>query len=83
MQNPIESADDDMEDREFWMAASAFSMAKIWGNSEDDVYAELLNRAVLDENTAASIEEPGDSASSLGKGANVGQTSDRQGDSHM
>ena len=43
MQDPVESADDDMEDREFWMAASAFSMARIWGNTEDDVYAELLN----------------------------------------
>jgi len=27
---------------EFWLRASAASLARIWDNAEDDVYAELL-----------------------------------------
>jgi hypothetical protein len=34
----IENADE----AEFWMAASEESLAAIWDNHEDDVYAQLL-----------------------------------------
>jgi hypothetical protein len=30
------------EEREFWLRASETSLADIWDNAEDDVYAELL-----------------------------------------
>ncbi|WP_447969829.1 hypothetical protein [Nitrospira sp. M1] len=30
------------EDVDFWVNASQSSLAQIWDNSEDDVYAELL-----------------------------------------
>ncbi|MEX2141622.1 MAG: hypothetical protein WD894_20320 [Pirellulales bacterium] len=56
MQDPMDTADDDMDDREFWMAASGFSMARIWGNPEDDVYAELLHESALDEEQSAPAE---------------------------
>ena len=29
---------------EFWLHASESALASIWNNSEDDVYAELLER---------------------------------------
>lgn len=29
---------------EFWLKASESSLASIWDNSEDDVYAELLEK---------------------------------------
>ena len=29
-------------DQEFWMRASEKSLAAVWDNSEDDVYADLL-----------------------------------------
>ncbi|MCX7017282.1 MAG: hypothetical protein NTW86_32760 [Candidatus Sumerlaeota bacterium] len=28
--------------REFWSKASEQALAKVWGNAEDDVYAQLL-----------------------------------------
>jgi hypothetical protein len=31
------------EDRGFWLAASASSLRKIWGNPADGIYAQLLN----------------------------------------
>jgi len=30
------------EERDFWLRASETSLADIWDNAEDDVYAELL-----------------------------------------
>lgn len=30
------------EETDFWMKASHSSLAKVWDNSEDDVYAKLL-----------------------------------------
>lgn len=30
------------EEREFWLQASEEALEKVWGNTEDDVYAELL-----------------------------------------
>ncbi len=30
------------EETDFWMKASQSSLAKVWDNSEDDVYAKLL-----------------------------------------
>ena len=32
------------EDLDFWMRASESSLAAIWDNTEDDVYAELLKK---------------------------------------
>jgi hypothetical protein len=32
----------DDEDRAFWLAATQSSLDKIWNNSADDVYEELL-----------------------------------------
>ena len=32
------------DDDNFWLNASAPSIEDIWGNPEDDVYAELLQR---------------------------------------
>ena len=32
------------DDTEFWMAASQESLDAIWDNTDDDVYAELLNK---------------------------------------
>lgn len=32
------------EDDDFWLQASESSHATIWGNPQDDVYAELLKR---------------------------------------
>ena len=33
-----------LEDAEFWWKVSESSLAKIWDNTEDDVYAELLKK---------------------------------------
>jgi hypothetical protein len=32
------------DDAEFWLAASESSLSEVWGNAEDDVYAELLEK---------------------------------------
>ena len=32
------------EDTGFWLAASESSLSEVWGNTEDDVYAELLQK---------------------------------------
>jgi len=32
------------EDADFWSSASQESLAAVWDNTEDDVYAELLGR---------------------------------------
>lgn len=32
------------EDRDFWMLASESSLDAIWGNKEDDVYEQLLEK---------------------------------------
>jgi len=32
----------DDEEKEFWRQASQEALDKVWGNTEDDVYAELL-----------------------------------------
>jgi hypothetical protein len=34
--------EDDSDDRAFWIAATQTSLDKIWNNSADDVYEELL-----------------------------------------
>ena len=34
----------DDEDDSFWLEASESSLEKIWNNSEDDIYAELLTK---------------------------------------
>ena len=30
------------DDANFWLAASESSLREVWGNAEDDIYAELL-----------------------------------------
>ena len=30
------------DDASFWLAASESSLSEVWGNAEDDIYAELL-----------------------------------------
>jgi hypothetical protein len=32
------------DDAGFWLATSESSLSEIWGNAEDDVYAELLEK---------------------------------------
>jgi hypothetical protein len=32
------------DDDEFWLKAAEPSLDRIWGNSDDDIYAELLER---------------------------------------
>jgi len=32
------------EDTGFWLTASESSLHEVWGNAEDDVYAELLEK---------------------------------------
>ncbi len=32
------------DDSAFWLKASGSSLASVWDNAEDDVYAELLER---------------------------------------
>lgn len=32
------------DDAGFWLAASESSLREVWGNAEDDVYAELLEK---------------------------------------
>jgi hypothetical protein len=32
------------EDRQFWLGVSQHSLAAIWDNTEDDIYAELLEK---------------------------------------
>ena len=34
----------DEDDAPFWLSASENSLAEIWDNSEDDIYAELLQK---------------------------------------
>ncbi|HEX8071865.1 MAG TPA: hypothetical protein VF546_18095 [Pyrinomonadaceae bacterium] len=33
-----------IDDPDFWLAAGESSLASIWDNAEDDVYAELLEK---------------------------------------
>ena len=35
--------ENDVEEKDFWLSASDETAKKIWGNDEDDVYAELLS----------------------------------------
>jgi hypothetical protein len=30
------------DERQFWLGASETAVDQVWGNSEDDIYAELL-----------------------------------------
>ena len=32
------------EEKDFWLQASGESLEKVWGNTEDDVYAELIEK---------------------------------------
>jgi hypothetical protein len=32
------------DEADFWLAASESSVSEVWGNTEDDVYAELLEK---------------------------------------
>ena len=32
------------DDASFWLTASESSLNEVWGNAEDDVYAELLEK---------------------------------------
>jgi hypothetical protein len=32
------------DDASFWLTASESSLSEVWGNAEDDVYAELLEK---------------------------------------
>jgi hypothetical protein len=32
------------DEADFWLAASESSLSEVWGNAEDDVYAELLEK---------------------------------------
>lgn len=32
------------EEEQFWLLASQKSLSEIWGNTEDDAYAELLEK---------------------------------------
>lgn len=32
------------EESEFWLRASQVSLDKVWDNTEDDIYAELLKK---------------------------------------
>ena len=34
----------DEDDTHFWLSVSEKSLAEIWENSEDDIYAELLQK---------------------------------------
>ena len=34
----------DEEEQQFWLHASERALDDVWGNAEDDVYAELLQR---------------------------------------
>lgn len=34
----------DEDEQQFWMDASERSLAEVWENSEDDIYAELLQK---------------------------------------
>ena len=33
-----------LPDESFWLGASESSLGPVWGNAEDDVYAELLEK---------------------------------------
>lgn len=33
-----------IDESEFWLGASESALDSVWGNSEDDVYAELLEK---------------------------------------
>ena len=32
------------DEADFWLAAGESSLSEVWGNTEDDVYAELLEK---------------------------------------
>ena len=32
------------QEQHFWLQASEHALATVWGNAEDDVYAELLKK---------------------------------------
>ncbi|MGE0683532.1 MAG: hypothetical protein AB7P69_21860 [Candidatus Binatia bacterium] len=32
------------DEADFWLAASESSLSEVWGNTEDNVYAELLEK---------------------------------------
>ena len=32
----------DEDDTRFWLSASQYSLAEVWENTEDEIYAELL-----------------------------------------
>jgi len=34
----------DEDDTRFWLSASETSLAEVWENTEDDIYAELLQK---------------------------------------
>jgi hypothetical protein len=34
----------DEDEQQFWMDASERSLTEVWGNAEDDIYAELLQK---------------------------------------
>ena len=34
----------DEDDTRFWLSANESSLSEVWGNSEDDIYAELLQK---------------------------------------
>ena len=45
MSYTVEDAVDDFsDDDDFWLKTSEQSLIAIWGNPEDDIYAELLER---------------------------------------
>jgi hypothetical protein len=39
-----DAAETQQKDQQFWLGVSQSSLDAIWGNAEDDVYAELLRR---------------------------------------
>jgi hypothetical protein len=36
-----------MNDEDFWLESSELSLDRIWNNSEDDIYAELLEASMI------------------------------------
>jgi hypothetical protein len=34
----------DEDEQQFWMSASERALAQVWENTEDDIYAELLQK---------------------------------------
>ena len=37
----------DEDDKRFWLSSSETSLAEVWGNTQDDIYAELLQKRSL------------------------------------